>query len=307
VWKRTWFLLVVFLCVLLFVAEGISPGFVRLRHLGVVLRQASFLGIVGLGQTLVILTGGIDLSVGALVTAGNIFTCELLARSPYLPPLVLLLPLLVVGFLVGVGNGLGITRLGIPPLIMTVATGSIVDGVTLIYCGGSSAGYATPPLQYLGSRLLAGVVPVNSLIFVTLCAGVAFLLNRTTFGRKVFAVGTNEVAAYASGVNTSRVKVMAYGLSALLAVFMGMILAGYTQTGFLGIGNEYTLSSIAATVIGGTSITGGRGGILGTALGAIILTVIKSILTVLQIPESGRKIVEGLVILTLVNVYARGR
>lgn len=305
--KRLYLFLLLLLVLLLVAAEIVSPGFVRPRHLGVVLRQASFLGIVGVGQTLVILTGGIDLSVGPLVTMGNIFTCELLGRYPSFSPLLLLLLLLFMGFLIGAGNGLGITTLRIPPLIMTVAVGSIVDGVTLIYCGGSAAGYATPPIQYLGSRLLFGVLPVNFLLLAGVAGSAAFLLNRTIFGRKVVALGTNEVAAYVSGIPVNRVKVLTYGLSGFTAVFTGIILAGYTQTGFLGIGNEYTLSSIAATVIGGTAITGGRGGIAGTIVGAVILIVIKSILTVLRIPESGRKIVEGLVILVLVNAYMRGR
>jgi len=305
--KRLNLMLLLFLGILLLAAEVLSPGFIRPRHLGVVIRQAAFLGIVGIGQTLVILTGGIDLSIGALVTAGNIFTCELLGRNPSLSPLLVLIPLLGIGFISGTLNGLGITFLHIPPLIMTVAMGSIIDGVTLIYCGGSAAGYATPPLQYLGSKLLFNVFPVNSILWIALLGGTAFLLGRTTLGRKIFLVGTNEVAAYVSGINVKRVKIITYGLSSFTAIFTGMVLAGYTQTGFLGIGNEYTLSSIAATVIGGTVITGGKGSGTGTAIGAIILIVIKSILTVLRIPESGRKIVEGLVILALVNAYMRGK
>lgn len=301
--KRFYPFLLFLLVILLLAAELLSPGFVRPRHLGVVLRQAAFLGFVGVGQTLVILSGGIDLSVGSLVTAGNIFTCELLGRNPDLSPPLVLIPLLVMGVLIGMINGLGITMLHIPPLIMTFAMGSIVDGMTLIYCGGSAAGYATPPIQYLGSKLLFGVIPVNFLLWMVLLGGSTFLLNRTTFGRKLFAVGTNEIAAYVSGVNVKKVKIYTYGLSGLCAIFAGMILAGYTQTGFLGIGNEYTLSSIAATVIGGTAITGGRGGEIGTAIGALILIIIQSILTVLRIPESGRKIVEGLVILLLINAY----
>jgi len=296
--------LLIFLSALFVIGEVLTPGFTNPRHLAVILRQASFLGLVSVGQTFVIITGGIDLSVGPIVTAGNILTCELLGRYGHLTlPVVLLI--LALGFGIGIGNGLGIVYLRIPPLIMTMAVGAIVSGLTLLYCRGSSAGFATPPVQYLGSHIFFGVLPFNFLIWVGVIAFTIFLLQRTIFGRKVFAIGANERAAHASGVDVHRTKILVYGLSGFTAVLAGVLLAGYTQTGFVGIGETYTLASIATVVIGGTSIIGGQGGLIGSFIGALILTVIKSLLTVLRIPEPGKFIVEGVVILLLIMMYVR--
>ncbi len=301
---KVYLFLLIFLIGLLLLGEGLVPGFSNPVHLGVILRQASFLGTVSIGQTLVILTGGIDLSVGPIVSLGNIFMCELLGRYGNLTLPILFL-VLAVGFGIGACNGLGIIYLRIPPLIMTMAVGAIVEGTTLLYCRGSAAGFATPLLQYLGSAMVLEVFPINFLLWIIITGIAIFFLQGTTYGRKIFAIGTNELAAHASGLNVSSTKILTYGISGLTAAFAGAILAGYTQTGYLGIGNEYILSSIATVVIGGTSIMGGEGGLIGTFIGAIILMVIKSLLTVLKMPEAGRKIVEGVVILILIIVYVK--
>jgi len=296
--------LLLFVVILRIFGHMISPGFMSLSHLGVLLRQASFVGMASIGQTFVILTGGIDLSVGPLISMGNILVCELLGLYGDLSlPIIFLV--LVLGSGIGLCNGLGVVYLRVPPIIMTLAMGSILEGITLFVCRGSASGYATPLLQYLGSKIVFKVLPIPFLISVIVLVIAIFLVNRTIFGRKVFAIGANEVAAYASGLNVDKIKILVYSMSGFTATLTGILLAGYTQTGYLGIGTPYTLSTIAAVVIGGTSIMGGEGGIFGTFLGAFVLILVKSLLTVMRMPEQGKFIVEGIIILTLIMFYTR--
>ncbi len=300
--KKVYIFLLIFIAVLIFFGRIISPGFMKFNHLGVLLRQTSFALIAAIGQTFVILTGGIDISIGPIISLGNIFVCELLARYGNLTiPIALFV--LALGTSFGFFNGLGIVYFRIPPIIMTLATGSIVSGITLVLCRGSAAGYASPLLQYLGSKIIFSFLPIPFLISLIILGISMFILNRTLFGRKVYAIGANEITAFASGVDINRTKIIIYCFSGFTASLTGILLAGYTQTGFLGIGSEYTMSSIAAVVIGGTSIVGGEGSFIGTFLGVFILILSKSILTVLRMPEAGRYMMEGIIILALIIFY----
>lgn len=287
------------------VGQGLTPGFLTPTHVATIFRTASFLAIVSMGQTLVILTGGIDLSIGPMVTAGNVFGAMIVAGSQLMTPVGFLF-ILGFGVLIGGLNGVGITYLGVSPLIMTLAAGSIVEGSVYLISHGAPKGNASPLLTFLGSGRIGGV-PVVLLfaIFFGIC--IFYLLQRSTYGRKVYAVGANDVATYHSGIDINQVKIPLYMISASLAGFLGFLITGYTKTAHLGIGGQYTLSSIAAVVIGGTSLSGGRGRIIGTVLGALILTLITSILNSLAVPEAARRLARGGVILLLLLVHRYAR
>jgi ribose transport system permease protein len=299
-------LLFVLIIVLFIVGEVVSRGFLSFEHVGAVLRTASFLGIVSIGQTITILIAGIDLSVGAMITMGNVFTCMFIngldGNTLWAFAVIILL-----GAFFGACNGLGVAYLKISPLVMTLAIGSLVTGITLIFSQGAPKGLASPILRFIGVGSVLDGVPVIVILWLAISALFIVLLRATAFGRKIYYVGANDRAAFLSGVKVNQVVIIAYAISGVSAVLTGALMAGYTQTAFLGIGNEYILWSITAVVIGGTALTGGKGGYLGTIAGAILLVLLESLLTVIRMPEAGRKIATGLIILIMISIYFRSK
>lgn len=292
--------------VLFLIGETVAGGFLTLGHVGSVLRTAAFLGIVSIGQTLVILTAGIDISVGAIITMGNVFACMLINGSN-VATLWAVPAVLGVGAGIGVFNGLLIAFAGIHPMVMTLATGSLTTGMVLIVSKGAPKGLASPVLQFVATRSVAQI-PIVVAVWFLLAAVTLILLARTNYGRRVYYVGANDRTAFLSGVRNRGVVLGAYVISGVASALTGTLMAGYTQTAFLGIGNEYTLWSIAAVVVGGTSLAGGKGGYLGTFLGAIILALLESVLTVVRMPEAGRQVANGLIIVLMIAVhYSRAR
>lgn len=297
------------LSVLLFaLGEILSPGFAAYSQILNVLRIASFLGIIAAGQTLVILAGGegVDLSVGTIVTFGAIIGSRVIQGDNSLVWLGLI-ELLTAGFALGIVNGLGIAWLRIPPLVMTLGMAGVVRGLILVYTRGQPSGRAAPIMNQLVSGGTLFGIPGVLWVWLALAVAMGFLLQRTTFGRRVYAIGTNREAAFLSGTNVRATIVWVYGLSGLLAALGGFLLLGYTTTVFLNLGDSYMLPSIAAVVVGGTALSGGQGGYLGTVAGSIVLTVLQSLLVTLHMGEAGRQFVYGLVLLALLSAYGRQR
>jgi ribose transport system permease protein len=296
--------LYVFIIVLFLIGRIISKDYLDPKHVGSILRTASFIGLVGIGQTLVILTGGIDISVGALVTMGNVFMCILQQGldSNNLWSFVLII---LLGMAVGTINGLGVSFLNIPPIVMTMAVGSLVTGFMLIISKGAPTGYASPLLHKIGVGYLFGSIPIVVIIWVILSIITLFLLSNSTYGRNLYLTGASNKVAHLSGVNVPIITTIAYALSGVLAVLAGALMAGYTLNAFLGIGDDYVMWSITAVVIGGTSLSGGKGGYIGTIAGAIILVLMESILTIVNVPDAGRQIINGLIILIMITIYFR--
>jgi ribose transport system permease protein len=290
------------------VGELLSPGFAGYGQILNVLRVAAFLGIVAAGQTLVIVSGGegIDLSVGKVATFSAIVAARTIDGSNEL-----LLPGLILALgacaLIGLVNGVGIAYLRIPPLVMTLGMIAVVQGLILIYTGGQPAGRAAPlQIDLVSGRTILGI-PGILWIWLVLGLGVVFLMRRTTFGWRVYALGTNRVAAQLSGIRVRPNVVAVYVLSSVLAGFGGFLLLGYTRTVFLNLADFMMLPSVAAVVIGGTTLAGGVGGYVGTAVGAIVLTVLESILRTVQLDAAARQIVNGLVLILLLSAYGRQR
>jgi ribose transport system permease protein len=297
------------LAVLLFVVgEQISPGFAAYGQILSVLRIAAFLGIIAAGQTIVIISGGegIDLSVGKVATFAAIVAARVIEGQD---------GMLVTGVVVAVGlsaligmtNGLGIAFLRIPPLVMTLGMIGVVQGIILVYTGGQPAGRAAPLLSTLVSGRTVFGIPGVLWVWLVVGALVILTLRRTPFGWRVYGMGANREAAYLSGINVRGTIVAVYTLSSALAAVGGIFLLGYTETVFLNLADPYMLPSIAAVVIGGTTLAGGVGGYAGTAVGAIVLTVLQSLLTTMRMDAPGRQIVNGLVLLLLLSVYGRQR
>jgi len=291
----------------LFVLGGlVHPGFANYSLAINILRLAAFLGVVAAGQTLVIIGGGegIDLSVGSVITLGAILVYQVANGSD-----VMVLPALIVALAVGAGigavNGLGITLLRIPPLVMTLGMAGVVQGLILVVTQGRLTGATAPLMVALITSPLAFEIPGVVLIWLLLGIVMWMLLERTPYGKQLFAIGVNRTTARLSGVRVPAILVLTYALSGMLAALAGFVLLGYTQRVFLNLGADYTLPSVAAVVVGGTVLAGGQGSYLGTMAGALVLTILSSLLTTLLLPESVRQIVFGATLLLLLSFYGR--
>ncbi|OKL53398.1 sugar ABC transporter permease [Bowdeniella nasicola] len=294
--------------VLVIIGEIFSPGFGSYGQIMSTLRTASFLGFIAVGQTIVILSGGegIDLSVGKVATFAAIIASRTMHgdNAQFLQGIALSL---VIAAGIGLINGLGIVGLRIPPFVMTLGMLGVVHGLILVYTGGYADGRAAPLLvELVNGRLLFGV-PGVIFLWVAIAVLVTLLLRRTKFGWDLYAVGTNREAAKLSGVRVNRTIILAYVSSAVFAALGGILMVGYTQTVFLSLADDLTLPSIAAVIIGGTLISGGVGTYLGSAIGAIVLTVLTNLLTSLRMAESSRTVIQGIVLIVLLALYGRGR
>jgi ribose transport system permease protein len=285
--------------VLLFaVTSAFSTGFASANHLRILLIQASFIGIVALGQSFVILGGGIDLSIPWTLNGAAILVT--LFANGHDAPLVWAIPLVLgLGALVGLVNGLGIALLGVSPIIMTLGMNVILSGALLLYTNGSPTAVAPQAIQSLATGRI-GPIPYNTILWVTLAALATLVLTWTAFGRHLYAVGTNRTVAQFSGIGISRVGIVTYVVSGLTSALAGIVLTGYVGQAYLGMGDPYLFSSVAAVAIGGASILGGSGHYLGTVAGAMILTVLAGLLPILNLDPAALQIIYGLVILVTV-------
>ncbi len=280
------------------------PGMVSAGWISNTVLFAAPLGIVAAGQTLVMLTGGIDLSVATVMTAAAYVAAS---QSSYGAGRAIFLALLV-AFLVGVINGLGVAVFRVQPLIMTLGMGLVVAGVLLVY---SLAQNRTGPpavpdfIRFAGSDKLYGIIPVSLIPWAAIAAAILIGLRRTGFGRLLYAVGDNPVACRLAGVRTWTVLLATYTICGFLSGVAGLLLVGATNAADLSLGDVYLLPSIAAVVIGGTSIYGGQGGYGGTIVGTLILTVLNSLFTVLDAPDPVKQVLYGAIVLLLAGVYAR--
>jgi ribose transport system permease protein len=299
--------LTAFACIvlLLFVGSLYSRSFLSPEYLLQQLKVASFLGVIATGMMLVILLGQIDLSVPWSVAAGAMMACAAAAYGPV--GVALAIPFgICCGVAIGVVNGIGVAYLRIPSMIITLATNAVAQGLMVVYTGGfSPQDSATRAMRYLATGFAIPGVPNAVVIWALIGAAMVFVLTRTGFGRTVYGIGNRERAAYLSGIDTRRVVLIAFAVSGGLSAFGGVLLAGYASKAAQSMGDAYLLPSIAAVVLGGTSILGGRGSYLGTVAGVILITLLQSILSVMQMPEAGRQIIYGVVIVAMLLLYGR--
>jgi ribose transport system permease protein len=256
---------------------------------------SSFLAILALGQGTVILTGGLDLCVPWMIGLSGILLAGMVQGSD--KALIYALPaVFVIAAIVGLVNGVGIVALGISPIVMTLATNGVLQGVALLYSGGTPAGFSSPLLRWFMTAKIVGVTPVVFFI-AAFVGGAVILLSRTPFGRKVYGIGNGVRAARLSGIAVGQTLIGVYVLSALCSCLVGVLLTGFSGQASLGMGDEYLLPSIAVVVVGGTIITGGRGQYLGMLGGVLLLTALQTMLAGSNLPYATRAILYGLVVL----------
>ena len=287
--------------------EIVRPGFASPAGIQAVLLVSSFAGLVAAGQTFVILIGGIDLSIPSVLNAAAILlvTTTLGQDDRALYGIV---ATLAMGLGFGLLNGVGIAVLGVPAVIMTLAMNGIAEGLMLGLSGGltcsSCASYAPPVVQAAVHGHFLGI-PLALWIWGLVIVAVSIVLSLTTFGRRTYAIGNSATASYLAGVNVTVVTVMLYMLSGAFSALTGILLVGFGGQASLGMGTPYLFESIAAAVVGGVSILGGRGHYLGAAAGAVSLVALVSVLQAVNMPEYGRSILYGVVVIALLLAYGR--
>jgi ribose transport system permease protein len=296
--------LVVLLVALVGVLEVAKPGIVNGNWVATTMRAAIPLAILAACQTLAMLTGGIDLSVGAVASmAAFLMATQTTAQGP----LVAITIALVAAAFAGLINGIAIGVFKVHPLIMTLGMSLVVLGLMSVYqlLVVQSGTLIPDAIQWLGSGISFGFVPNSLVVFVPIAVLIVVGLRRSGYGRLLFAVGDNPIASRLAGARIWQVLVALYVMSAVLAAIAGILIAGLNNSATVSLVEQSVLPSVAAAVIGGTSIMGGRGGYSGTIVGALILTVLTTLLTVLEMPEAVRQVLFGAIIVVVAAAYTR--
>ena len=296
-------------CIVLVLLVGsvYSSSFLSPEYLLQQLKVASFLGVIATGAMIVILLGQIDLSVPWVVAVGGMMATAATGWGSVGEAMAIPLGI-ACGAGLGLVNGIGVAYLRIPSMVVTLAVNAVAQGLMVVHTGGfSPQESSSPAMRFIATGHSVAGIPNALLVWVVVGGGAVFLLTRTTFGRAVYAIGNRERAAYLSGARTRLVVMGAFALAGALSAFGGVLLAGYASKAAQAMGDAYLLPAIAAVVLGGTSILGGRGSYLGTVAGVILITLLQSILSVMQIPEFGRHVIYGGVIIAMLLIYGRGR
>ena len=289
------------LLLIIIIISFMSPSFLTATNIFNVLRQVSISALIAFGMTFVILTGGIDLSVGSTLALTGAISAGLLAGG--MDPFLAMLIGLLLGAGLGAVNGVIIAKGKVAPFIATLATMTIYRGLTLVYTDGKPVSGLGDSLafQMFGKGYFLGIpVPVLTMLLAFLV--LYFILRKTTFGRRVYAIGGNEEASRLSGINVDRITIAVYSLTGMLAALSALILTSRLNSAQPTAGQSYELDAIAAVVLGGTSLTGGRGWIFGTLVGALIIGVLNNGLNLIGVSSFFQQVVKGVVILIAVLI-----
>lgn len=298
---------VVAIIALLILGQVLSNGFASMDNIGSILTQASLLTIAAIGQSMVIFAGdfGIDLSVGPVMSMGALIGSMISMGENSMMPLTIAI-LILIGAFIGAINGLCVQKIGIPALAMTLVMATVVDGFTFLYTKGQPGVMVAPMLMSVGRPLWG---PVRTLMIIALIAIVVMeiILRKSRFGKKLYLVGNNRKAAKLSGIKVNKVVVIAFILCSVFAALAGLLLVGYTGSGQLKMGGNYTMLSIAAVVIGGARVAGGKGTIIGAFLGSVVLVLLASVLTAVGMPQGTRNFLQGALLLIILVIQCRSK
>jgi len=292
------------LALLIIVFAIVSPGSMGPDFIGITMQAAIPLALLAACQTLAMLTGGIDLSVGAVASAAGFVVATL---DPNIGLGAALAIALIAAAVAGTITGIGVGVFRVHPLIMTLAMSLVVLGLANAFqlaVVKTSSG-VPDPIRSVGADTIGGVLPYSLVVFLPIAAAIIVGLRRSGYGRMLFAIGDNPIAARLSGGRAWQVLIVLYIISAVIAAIAGILISGFTNVASVTLADVYVLPSVAAAVIGGTSIMGGRGGYGGTIVGALILTVVTALLGNLGFPEAVRQILFGSIIVVVAAAYTR--
>lgn len=293
--------LLIFL-VLCVVAGFLSDVFFTMNNVMNVLRQVSIIAIIASGMTLVILLSGIDLSVGAVMAFSGAILAGVLTAGFPLP--IALLAAIGVGLLFGLFNGFVVARFGVPSFIATLATMVIARGFTLVYTKGYPLVVSNEPYRFIGSGRFLGI-PIPIIIMFVIFGFMYWMLKYTSFGRYIYAIGGNEETAILAGINVKAIKIAVFGIAGMLSALSAIIYTSRLMSAQPTAGSGIELDAIAAVIIGGTSLAGGKGGVTGTLIGALIMGVLDNVLNLMNVSPFYQSIAKGLVILIAVLVDSK--
>jgi ribose transport system permease protein len=291
-------LLILLSLLMILFANFLAGGFATATNILQLLKLSSFLGLVAIGQTVVMLTGGIDLSIAWVLTgSAAVFTSLCIGKDANIIPAAA--AALVVGLATGFVNGFGVAKLRISPIVMTLAMNNIMIGGTLLYTGGTPSGSSGPLVRSLATGSV-GIVPVMVIVWCVLGAATVVVTRYTRSGRKLLSVGEGPRVSYLTGIRNDHVTIAAYVVCGVMSSVTGILFAAFSGNTFLGMGDQFVLPTIAAVVVGGTSMFGGRGGYGGTMAAVFFITILTTVLVIGNIPAGVRSVVFGLAILAAI-------
>jgi ribose transport system permease protein len=279
------------LLALVAIAAVLSPGFLNPVNLLNIVRQASVVGVAAVGVTLVMVTGGVDLSVGAVIVFGSVLAATIMSGQDGNIPLACGVVLLM-GLVVGLLNGTLVARWRVPSFILTLGMATAVSGITQLYTGGTAAGEVAPAFRAVFNGRI-GIVPVPTLVFAAVVLGGLFVQLRTVIGRRIYLVGANPRAALLSGVPVTRTRLTVFAISGVCAALAGLVLLARSGVSSTFAGQGFEFDALAAVVLGGTTFAGGRGGVGGTVAGVLILAVSFNLVNILGLPYAMELFVKG--------------
>lgn len=281
---------------------SINPASLNVNTFGSIIALTLLLSFASAGQTLIMITGGIDLSVGAVMSMAAIFTANTMAGQEGQMPLVIA-QVVPMALIVGLVNGLGVVKLKLPAMVITMCVSNVVTRLQYVYTQGLPTGTTSKFFTATLQHRFFGVIPGMTLYAVVIFGVVLYILNRSRYGQQLFLIGNNKNAAYLAGIRSDLVEIMAYVLGSLLAGIAGIIGAGYMNFVICQSLDSYTMMSIVAVVVGGTLLVGGKGSYLGTAVGSLLIIVLGNCLAVLNSSDAVRSVIMGCVLILLLAVY----
>ena len=287
--------------ILILILSVISPSFFRGQNLLNIIKQASITGVIGVGMTFVLITGGIDLSVGSVMALSGTMAASVAVAEKNMPIALVILVGVGLGALCGLINGIGVSYIGFPPFIMTFAR-----GIPLVFTNGTPIFGLSEEFNMIANSRVLGVPSLVIFLVITVLAG-HIILSKTVLGRRIYAVGGNEDAARLSGVSTAKVKLFVYVFCGILSGIAGILICSRITSGNGTVAEGYEMNAISAAVIGGVSMTGGSGNVLGMVVGAMILTIIQNSFDIMGVNSFYQNIIKGIIILLAVFLDLRGK
>jgi ribose transport system permease protein len=297
----TEYMMLIVLIILCVILSILKPAFYSSFNVSTLIRTISWTTIVAFGQTLVLLTGGIDLSVAGMAGMSGILSAWFMVNMG-IPPFVVIVCVLILAFFCGCMNGVLITKIGMIPFIVTLATGQIFTGVIYVITQGHPILGIPESAVNLGQGMLFNFIPYPTIAMLLLCVILSYVMKYVPFGRYVYAVGGNKTAATIAGVKADKITILVYGISAVMSAVGGILITCRLGTAQPTVGSDWVMPSVTAAAIGGTSLAGGRGTIIGALIGGCFMGVVQNAITILAISAYWTQIITGIIILIAIAI-----
>lgn len=294
----------ILIVVMLLIGLSINNNYLSSKSLGNIFTNTALLAFAALGQTLVVISGGVDLSIASCISLGAVSSALLMKGDNKNLPITILV-LLATGVIVGIINALGIIYANIPPLVMTLAVSNVLNVLQLIVSNGSPTGSPAPAIKFFGKYKIMTAFSLITILLIFVAIMVHLGLKHNGYAKQLYAVGNNRNAAIMAGINANRVIIVTYMISAILGSLIGMLLLGYVNFPYINMGSSYGMQTVAAVVIGGASFAGGKGRFSGTIIGSLVLINLSNILVAIQLNDAVKNVINGLALLAILIFYTR--